>query len=342
MVLNFALAGRSRIEDALHGLRDNPGYAVGMVSGTILAVGLTAVWGIHAWTGWHRMRTRLQADGFTAFGEVLAPSSALHDFRDGIWRGLWRVWGSTLAFILLQIPIICIVMVPFVVATWLFTPVAGAYGAHPTMNRFVEGIPLFFLVAGAVVIIAQHLIAFKVLDNMTPAFKLGTSFAVTGESWKRTLDHTQTVVSLAVLAGFLGGIGGVFGLLNHWIADGADLSRPDTIMNWIFLAVVVAFGGLFLEAIGRLAEEEDAAVDVGEDPYSFTAWLVAWLTLVYTWLTNNGLMIIATGAVFILALRSAVDAYDGAMWADGSWGGLGWFVAAALILLHLRKSGGES
>ena len=53
-------------------------------------------------------------------------------------------------------------------------------------------------------------------------------------------------------------------------------------------------------------------------------------------------MIIAVVAVFALGLAAVVDAIDGAMWDDGSWGGLGWFIAAALILLHLRKSGGES
>ena len=108
------------------------------------------------------------------------------------------------------------------------------------------------------------------------------------------------------------------------------------------LAVLVLFGGLFMEAIGALSTEEDAAVGAPAEPYSFTAWLVGWLQLGLGWLMGRGLMIIAVVAVFGLGLAAVAEAIDGAMWKDGSWGGLGWFIAAALILLHLRKSGGES
>ena len=113
MVLNFALAGRSRIDSAFNRLRHNPGYAVGIVLGSVLALQMSLVWGgLHTWAGWHRMRARLLDDGFVAFGEVLAPAGALHDFRDGIWRGLWRVHGGTIGFIILQMPIVAIIMLP--------------------------------------------------------------------------------------------------------------------------------------------------------------------------------------------------------------------------------------
>ncbi len=344
MVLNFALAGRSRIDTAFNRLRHNPGYAVGIVLGSVLALQMSLVWGcLHTWAGWHRMRARLLDDGFIAFGEVLAPDGALHDFRDGIWRGLWRVHGACIAFMILQIPIIAIIMLPWQIALVLFAPVASAYGGHPNMAAFVgTGIPLFFAVSGGAIILAQHLIAFRLLGRLTPDFKLGTLFAVTGESWRRTLSHGQTVVSLAILAGLGAGIGAAFAGINNWLGDAADLSRPSTIQEWILLAVVVLFGGLFMEALGSLSTEEDATVGTPADPYSFTAWLVSWLKLVFAWLMGQGLMIIAVAAVFILGLSAVKGAFDGAMWEDGSWGGLGWFIAAALILLHLRKSGGES
>jgi hypothetical protein len=41
-------------------------------------------------------------------------------------------------------------------------------------------------------------------------------------------------------------------------------------------------------------------------------------------------------------IEAIIALHGGGAWADGSWGGLGWFVAAALILLHIRKNGGES
>lgn len=344
MVLNFALAGRSRIDSAFNRLRHNPGYAVGIVLGSVLALQMSLVWGgLHTWAGWHRMRARLLDDGFVAFGEVLAPAGALHDFRDGIWRGLWRVHGGTIGFIILQMPIVAIIMLPWQIALVLCAPVASAYGSHPNMSAFVgTGIPLFFAVSGVSIILAQQLIAFRMLGQLTPDFKLGTLFAVTGESWRRTLDHGQTVVSLAILAGLGAGVGAAFAGINTWLGDAADLTRPSTIQEWILLAVLVLFGGLFMEAIGALSTEEDATVGAPSEPYSFTAWLVGWLQLVIGWLMGQGLMIIAVVAVFALGLSAVLEATDGAMWNDGSWGGLGWFIAAALILLHLRKSGGES
>ena len=79
------------------------------------------------------------------------------------------------------------------------------------------------------------------------------------------------------------------------------------------------------------------------EPYSFTAWLIAWLGDVMGWLMDRGLVYIGVGAVFVVGLSAASQAFDeGVIFADGSWGGLGWFIAAALILLHLRKDGGES
>jgi len=78
-------------------------------------------------------------------------------------------------------------------------------------------------------------------------------------------------------------------------------------------------------------------------PYSFTEWLLSWLSDVMAWLLDRGLTTIGVAAVFLVGVGAAKQALtDGVIFADGSWGGLGWFVAAAVILLHLRKEGGES
>jgi hypothetical protein len=345
MVLNFALAGRSRIDTAFNRLRHNPGYALGLVFGSILAIGMSIVWGcLHTWAGWHRMRDRLLDEGFIALGEVLAPVGALHDFRDGIWRGLWRVHGGCIGFCILQLPIIGILLLPWELAKSLFGPVAGAYSGHPQMAQFVgEGIPAFFLVSAISIIIAQHLIAFRLLTRIPSPFKLGTLFVVTGESWRRTLYHGQTVISLAILAGLGAGLGIAFGQVNVWLGESAQLFRPETLSEWILFAIVVTFGGLFMEAVGALSIEEDDTVSTPLEPYSFTAWLVSWLTLVIDWLMGRGLSIIGVSAVFAVGLMATKQAVsDGVIFAEGSWGGLGWFVAVALILLHLRKEGGAS
>jgi len=345
MVLNFALAGRSRIDTAFNTLRHNPAYALGLLLGAVLAVGMAAIWGCpHTWAGWHRMRARLLDEGYIALGEVLAPSGALHDYRDGIWKGLWRVHGACLGFGILQAPIIGLMLIPWEVTQALFAPVASAYGGHPQMAQFVgAGIPAFFLVGAVAIILAQHLIAFRLLADIQSPYKLGTLFAVTGESWRRTLSHGQTVVSLAILAGLGAGLGYAFATVNVWLGEAAQLHGPHTLQLWIYFAVVVVFGGLFLEALGALAVEESATMSTPNQPYSFTQWLVAWLSDVFAWLMDRGLTYIGVGAVFVVGISAAKQAFsDGVIFADGSWGGLGWFVAAAVILLHLRKDGGES
>jgi len=382
MVLNFALAGRSRIESALDNLRHQPGYALGLVVGAIMAVAVSPAWGcLHPWAGWHRMRGRLQADGFIALGEVLAPDGALADYKDGIWTGLWRVHGSSLGFVLLQAPIVYLLLQPYEQAQQLFGPVSDAYTGHPEMAKLIGvGIPAFFLVSAASVIFAQHLVAFRMLGGLRGPHKIGTMFKVTGASWKETLGSTQVVISLAILAGLVAAIGVAFGSANEWLADAANLYRPSIITVWIEKAIMLVAGSLFLEAFGKLSSEADCSVDTPAQPYSFTAWLVGWIQQVYDWLIQRGLRIIGVGAVFSVGLVTALDAingfeamdvlYDGdvaekadnlselcdaiqpfdailalqsgSAWSDGSWGGLGWFVAAVLILLHMRKSGGES
>jgi hypothetical protein len=366
MVLNFALAGRSRIQSALDNLRHRPGYALGLVVGAVIAIAVTPVWGaLHPWAGWHRMRSRLEADGFIALGEVLAPSGALDDYKDGIWSGLWRVHGSSLGFFLLQAPIIYLLIQPYELAQQLFGPVSDAYTGHPEMAKLIAvGIPAFFLVSAISVIFAQHLIAWRMLGGLRGPHKIGTMFKVTGASWRETLGSTQVVISLAILAGLTAAIGVAFGGVNEWLADAANLYRPSIITDWIQKAVMLVAGSLFLEAFGKLSSEADCSVVAPAQPYSFTAWLVAWIQQVFDWLTQRGLYVIGVGAVFSVGLVTALDAingfsalgvffeegpieaiialHGGGAWADGSWGGLGWFVAAALILLHIRKNGGES
>lgn len=345
MVLNFALAGRSRIDTAFNTLRHNPGYALGLLIGAVVAMVMASVWGCpHTWAGWHRMRSRLLDEGYIAMGEVLAPKGALHDYRDGIWKGLWRVHGASLGFAILQAPIIGLLLIPWEAAQMLFEPVAGAYARHPQMAQFVgDGIPAFFLVGALAIISAQHLIAFRLLGHISSPYRLGTLFAVTGESWRRTLVHGQTVVSLAILAGLGAGLGYAFGIVNVWLGEAAHLHGPQTLQLWIYFAVVVVFGGLFLEALGALSTEDSEVMSTPAQPYSFTEWLLSWLSDVMAWLLDRGLTTIGVAAVFLVGVGAAKQALtDGVIFADGSWGGLGWFVAAAVILLHLRKEGGES
>ena len=365
MVLNFALAGRSRIESALDNLRHRPGYALGLVVGAIMAIAVAPAWGaLHPWAGWHRMRARLESEGFIALGEVLAPEGALADYKDGIWTGLWRVHGATLGFAILQAPIVFLLLQPWDQAQQLFSPVADAYGKHPEMANLIrDGIPAFFLVSAVSVIFAQQLIAFRMLGGLRGPHKIGTMFKVTGASWRETLGSTQVVISLSILAGLVAAIGIAFGGVNEWLADAAHL-RPSIIGDWIQKAVMLVAGSLFLEAFGRLSSEADCSVDTPAQPYSFTAWLLGWISQVYGWLVSRGLRIIGIGAVFSVGLVTALDSINGfkaleeffddgpfeailalqggGAFADGSWGGLGWFVAAAMILLHMRKSGGES
>ena len=124
MSQGFVLAGKGRAQAAMRSLSSNPERAIILVAGAILTGLCWPIWGIlHTWAGWHKCRARMEADGVAALGEVLAPDQALHDYRDGIWRGLFRVHAGSIAFVLLQAPIIAIASVPYAIAQALFAPV---------------------------------------------------------------------------------------------------------------------------------------------------------------------------------------------------------------------------
>ena len=202
------------------------------------------------------------------------------------------------------------------------------------------------------------------LGDIKGPHKLGTLFVVTSASWRRTLEDTQTILSLSILAGLGAAVGMVFGAVNEWLGDAANLYRPTTLAEWVQLAVLVVFGALFLEAVGRLSVERSERVAAPANPYSFTDWLVSWIGDVYGWLTAKGMKMIGVGAAFLVLVGTAFSASNfpeafEAFFDDGpfafiaelngagafnehSWGALGWFIATALLLLHLRKEGGES
>ena len=172
MVLNFALAGRSRIDTAFNRLDTIPAMP----------------WG-SCWAQCWRYRCPSYGADFTPGragiecehvclmkGLSLSvrsshPRAPSMTSRRRVERALACAWRMHRVLIL-QIPIIAIIMLPWQIALVLCAPVASGYGSHPNMSAFVgTGIPLFFAVSGAAIIIAQHLIAFRMLGKLTPDFK---------------------------------------------------------------------------------------------------------------------------------------------------------------------------
>jgi hypothetical protein len=342
MNAGFVLSGKSRAQDALKRFGATPMHAVGLVLASLIACLVSPLWGLlHPWAGWHRCRARLDADGLAALGEVLAPRQALNDYKDGIWRGLFRVHAGSLAFVLLQAPILAIAVVPVGLAVVLFAPVAGAYPTSSALQAlFIQGVPALVALGVFTVVMGQHMLAYRILGSTQKPHRLGTCFHATGASWRAALKSADTLASLGLLTVLVAGAGGAFALLNVKVAEELGILVPETIGLWIAVALGIMVGALLLEALGEWSEKAQIDFQPAAEPYSFVDWFVNWIwhgiiVPVFLWLKGPGLAVVCIGLVVVVGVMVGKSGISGAF-DEGAWSGLAWFLSCAGILLFLR------
>ena len=356
MSQGFVLAGKGRAQAAMRSLSASPERAIGLVAGAILAVMCCPLWGcLHTWAGWHKCRAKLSSDGLAALGEVLAPDQALADYKDGIWRGLFRVHAGAIAFALLQAPIIAIAAVPYVIAQMLFAPVAVAYTTQPELAAIISvGIPALVGLGMATVVFGQHLLAFRVLGAVQPPHRLGTAFHATGASWRGAAANLQPLVSLGLLTALVGGLGGAFAYINIKVAGELEIRSAATIGLWIGVALGILVVALLLEALSTWVDECETRLALPAEPYSFTQWFIGWIVFLWNggysivarllnWIIGKA-RLLAVGTVVLVLVLVGLDG-TGSAFDDGAWSGLAWFLGSAGLLLYLRHqdaSGGEA
>ena len=309
MNAGFVLSGKSRAQDALKRFGARPMHAVGLVLASLIACLVAPLWGLlHPWAGWHRCRARLDSDGLAALGEVLAPRQALDDYKDGIWRGLFRVHAGSLAFVLLQAPIMAIAVVPVCLAVLLFAPVAGAYPTSSALQAlFSQGVPALVALGVFTVVMGQHMLAYRILGSTRKPHRLGTCFHATGASWRAALKNADALASLGLLTVLVAGAGGAFAIVNVMVAEELGILAADTIGLWIAVALGIMVEALLLEALGEWSEKVQVDFQPSAEPYSFVDWFVNWLwrgiiVPVFLWLKGPGLAVVCIGVVVVVGV----------------------------------------
>ena len=338
----------------------SPMRAVGLVLASILALVVSPLWGLlHPWAGWHACRARLDNDGLAALGEVLVPSQALHDYKDGIWRGLYRVHMGWIAFVVLQLPLLAIAFTPVLLAVLLFAPVAEAYPTNDELQMlFTQGVPGLVALGVLTVVLGQILLACRVLGTSHKPHRTGTCYHATGASWRAALQHADALASLGMLTILVAGALGALAFVNVTLADSLGILQPDAIGLWIATAAAIVVGALLLETLGEWSDECEVDFHPPAEPYSFVQWLIDWLwhcvivdflwgrlivgllwrTLLlsaFQWLSGPGLAVVCVGIV-VLVGGFVGKTGTGSAFGDGSWSGLAWFLSCAGILLFLR------
>lgn len=348
MPLDIILAGKERSKNAIQVLIGDPLKAIGLVAGAILAVLVMPLWGgVHPWSGWQKCRERLPTDGLEALGEVLVPDRALEDYKDGIFRGFFRVHASTASFVLLQAPILWVLLVPSDLAEDLFRPVGDAWAFNADLaSLFYDGVPALFAFAAVIILAGQSLLALRILGGIRAPHPIGTTFAAVGASWKQTLKDPRPLVSIGILTALIGVAGKIFATLNDRAGEELLLQGSDAPGIWIMLALTLIVGAVLLESLGRWAEENTVQVAPASAPYSIVEKITQEeIPAGIQWLSNSTVRFVElTGLVIVLhflvyastKLFFLVKYREDANPELGDWRFLAWLVVAAGLLIYLK------
>jgi hypothetical protein len=348
MPLDIILAGKERSKNAIQVLIGDPLKAIGLVAGAILAVLVMPLWGgVHPWSGWQKCRDRLPTDGLEALGEVLVPDRALEDYKDGIFRGFFRVHASTASFLLLQAPILWVLLVPSDLAEGLFRPVGDAYAFnHDLASFFYNGVPMLFAFAAVIILVGQSLLAVRILGRARAPHPIGTTFAAVGAAWKQTLKDPRPLVSIGILTALIGIAGKIFATLNDRAAEELHLQGSNAPGVWIMLALLIIVGAVLLESLGRWSEENTVELAPANAPYSIVEKITQEeIPAGIQWLRDAAVRFVElTGLVIVLyflayttmELFYLVKHREDANAELGDWRFLAWFIVAAGLLIYLR------
>ena len=294
MPLSIATAGRSRIDAAIKALIAAPMRAVGLVAATLLVVIVSPLWGIiHPLSGWHKCRDRLGTDGLSSLGEVLVPDQALLDYKDGIWKGIYRVYTSSIGFLVLQLPVMILLLVPVVITQVLFEPVGDSFmrGNRDLAMLFSQGGPGIVALSSFTIIFGQTMLATRVLGQVPPSHPLGTSYIATSAAWRGALKDPAPLISIGILTSVVGLIGGLFGFINNFAAEKLELLGGGAPQLWINVLLAIVAGAVLLEALGKWSEECNfGKVEIPAKPYSFMQafwdWIVWFLKTIWGIICN--------------------------------------------------------
>lgn len=330
-------ASLPRLAGAARAIAQEPVTTVAWLLALAVAVVLTPIWGsAFVIMGWLAARSRMRTEGLAGLGEALAPSLARHQFRDGVWRGIWRAQKLGFAFALVQLPTSLLALTPAAIAFGLFAPTQATFGgALGLLTAYL--VPCLVALACLVVILAESLVAYRILAVSGPDYSLGVVFRAVGAAWKATLAQASTLVGVTfgVLATALG-VGIIVGG-SGWLADLLELGGGVLIVvQWTGVVGGLFFVGLVLETLADWSDDVNiAAVPTGEH-FSFSAWFSGWLQSAVNWFAGKG--VVSVGLVLILALgvlTSGVALVTGQNLV--SWVGLGWFAVTAAVLVMLQR-----
>ncbi len=337
MTDNKLLVGVGIVRASATEVARRPVEAVALVLAAMMTALVAPLWGATlSWIGWLEARERITSEGVIGLGSVLAPKRAREQYRDGVWRGLWRVHGVSVAFAVVQAPIILLIMVPAGVAFALFDTLGSLY-PHPVAEMVVTYIvPVVIAVACLTIAVGEAVLAYRMLRTMAGPYSLGLLFRVTGAAWRVTLDHLTTLASLGITLALGTVIGGVVVGLLVSLADLLALGDGQTAIEiWLALFLGVLVAAVELESIAGWAEGVPLPKVDESNCWVFTDWLWDWLGSVFGWFAKQGMIAVGTGACLVIGLLTGVAALATKQ-VFTSWVGLGWFAVTAAVLVTIR------
>ena len=333
---NTFRASLPRFAAAARTISRRPLLAAAWLAALVVAIILTPIWGTaFVAMGWLLSRRRMRDEGLGGLGETLAPALARHQFADGVWRGIWRAQKLGVAVTLIQLPTIIFAFLPAAIAAGLFTSVQAAF---PGMTGMVLGyaIPGLVALACAVVVLAEHLVTYRILAASGPDYSAGLVFRAVGEAWKHTLARTSVLVGMTagILVSAIGA--GVIMGVTFWLADLLKLGMGSlVVITWTGALTGAFFLSLVLETLADWSDDIEIQ-PVEAEGFSFSAWLGEWLQTAARWIEERGVVSVGLVVCMLIGVLSSVVALGTARTFD-SWVGLGWFAVTATILVVLQR-----
>jgi len=324
-----------RLKAATRQIAEDPFTTIVWVAALAISVVLAPVWGgAIVVMGWLAARHRMRTDGVSGLGDALAPELARHQYRDGVWRGIWRTQSLGIAVLLVQAPTTLLAFVPAAVVYGLFSTASLPGTAGLVIGYVVPGL---VALACAVVVLAQNLVTYRILSNSGPDYSLGIVFRAVGAAWNATLSQARLLIGLTIGLLLVAVAGGVFVGLSAKLAEALQLGlRQLVVITWTGGLIGLFFTGLMLESLAAWSDELDVDAATAEAPFSFTAWLTEWLTWGASWLSNKGVISVGLVACMLVGVLTSVVALVTGKNFE-SWFGLGWFAVTAAVLVILER-----
>lgn len=325
-------AGARRFSDSARAVSEDALKRFALLAGIVLASLVAPLWGyVLSLSALSKARRRLQSEGLIGLGELLAPEISRAQYADGVWRGLWRVHGTSLAFWLIQLPTVLLALAPAALTWALLQPLRFVFPGDlgPSIASGATALVAFFCV---LVIAAQTVLALRILSESGQKLSLGYIARICGEAWRATLRDLNTVlgIGLAVVGAIV--TAAVVIVASYYLATGLKLSGGiPMVVLWTAAAANLFLLATVLDAIVAWADGTKTT-ELNAKTFSFSAWLKAWFGSMYTWFAAKGLATVGLAVCLVAgALTAAVAVLSGRNFE--SWVGLGWFAVSAAVLV---------